>query len=153
LQGGRVTAVRRVAGDRIVEIDVDALDELGEARTRTLVTEIMGRHSNIILRDADDRVIGLIDWESAGVQHPLSDFDFGEWGFGIFAWESDFLRLRKTFWESYAEARGADLPDWRAVGLLMTIIGAPPPEGLATDWDRRRRDLTVTNMQQIDALA
>ena len=50
LQGGRVTDVRRVNGDRILEIDVEALDELGELKTRTLIAEIMGRHSNIILR-------------------------------------------------------------------------------------------------------
>ncbi len=60
LQGGRVMAVRRVAGDRVAEIDIDALDELGEARTRTLVIEIMGRHSNILLRDADGRIIDAI---------------------------------------------------------------------------------------------
>jgi len=105
-----------------------------------------------ILIGADRRVIGLIDWESAGVQHPLSDFDFGEWGFPIFVWEADFLQLRKAFWESYAEARGGDLPDWRAVHLLMTIIGAPPPEGLATEWNQRRRALTIDNLREIDQL-
>ena len=60
LQGGRVTDVRQVAGDRILEIDIDALDELGEARTRTLILEVMGRHSNLILRDADGRVVDAI---------------------------------------------------------------------------------------------
>lgn len=105
-----------------------------------------------IMIGADQQVIGLIDWESAGVQHPLSDFDFGEWGFSIFAWEADFLQLRKALWESYAEIRGGDLPDWRAVHLLMTIIGAPPPEGLATEWNQRRRALTVANLREIDQL-
>lgn len=57
LGGGRVLAVRRVAGDRILEIDVSALSELGDMETRTLVVEIMGRHSNIILRRADGRII------------------------------------------------------------------------------------------------
>lgn len=60
LQGGRVTDVRRIGGDRILEIDIEALDELGEARTRTLVAEIMGRHSNIILRGADGRIIDAV---------------------------------------------------------------------------------------------
>ncbi|WP_195908934.1 phosphotransferase family protein [Microlunatus sp. Gsoil 973] len=105
-----------------------------------------------IMIGADQQVIGLIDWESAGVQHPLSDFDFGEWGFGIFAWEAEFSTLRRAFWDSYARARGGDLPDWRAVHLLMTIIGAPPPEGLATAWTRRRRQLTVANLRQVDGL-
>ena len=60
LQGGRVTDVRRVNGDRILEIDVEALDELGELKTRTLIAEIMGRHSNIILRGADGRIIDAV---------------------------------------------------------------------------------------------
>lgn len=60
LQGGRVMCIRRIAGDRIVEIDIDALDELGEVRTRTLVIEIMGRHSNIILRDFDGKILDAI---------------------------------------------------------------------------------------------
>ena len=57
LCGGRVLAVRRIAGDRILEIDISNLSELGDPVTRTLVVEIMGRHSNIILRTADGRIV------------------------------------------------------------------------------------------------
>ncbi len=57
LGAGRVQAVRRVGGDRILEIDIQALNDLGDAVTRTLVVEIMGRHSNIILRAADGRIV------------------------------------------------------------------------------------------------
>ena len=57
LGSGRVQEVRRIAGDRILEIDVSALSELGDPITRTLVIEIMGRHSNIILRAADGRIV------------------------------------------------------------------------------------------------
>lgn len=57
LCGGRVLAVRRIAGDRILEIDVSNLSELGDPVTHTLVVEIMGRHSNIILRTEDGRII------------------------------------------------------------------------------------------------
>ncbi len=60
LMGGRVSAVRQIGGDRIAEIDIDALDELGDQRTRTLVIEIMGRHSNIILRDHEGRIVDAI---------------------------------------------------------------------------------------------
>ena len=57
LGSGRVQQVRRIAGDRILEIDISALSELGDPITRTLVIEIMGRHSNIILRSSDGRII------------------------------------------------------------------------------------------------
>ncbi len=109
-----------------------------------------------ILIDSDPaaqrRVCGLIDWESAGVQHPLSDFDFGEWGPGIWEHESDFGLLRRALWQSYAEARGIELPDWRALHLLMTIVGAPPPEGRGAGWAGRRRTVTLANLRAVDAL-
>ena len=57
LASGRVQAVRRVAGDRILEIEIQALSEMGDPVTRTLVVEIMGRHSTIILRGADGRIL------------------------------------------------------------------------------------------------
>ncbi|MBQ4264973.1 MAG: NFACT family protein [Clostridia bacterium] len=57
LASGRVQQVRRISGDRILEIDIQALSELGDQVVRTLVIEIMGRHSNIILRAADGRII------------------------------------------------------------------------------------------------
>ena len=45
LCGGRVLSVQRIAGDRILKIDISNLSELGDPVTRTLVVEIMGRHS------------------------------------------------------------------------------------------------------------
>lgn len=57
LSSGRVQSVRRIAGDRILEIDIQALSELGDLVMRTLVVEIMGRHSNIILRSEDGRIL------------------------------------------------------------------------------------------------
>lgn len=60
LTGGRVSSVRRIAGDRILRIDFAVLNELGDLVTRTLVTELMGRHSNVILLTEDGRIIDAI---------------------------------------------------------------------------------------------
>ena len=60
LLGGRVTDVRRIAGDRILEISFSVLSELGDLVARTLVVELMGRHSNVILRAGDGRIIDAI---------------------------------------------------------------------------------------------
>ena len=57
LGSGRVMAVRRIAGDRILEIDITALSEMGDVITYTLIIELMGRHSNIILRNEHGRII------------------------------------------------------------------------------------------------
>ncbi|MEG0766658.1 MAG: NFACT RNA binding domain-containing protein, partial [Clostridia bacterium] len=60
LQGGRLLAVRQIGGDRVLEIDIENGDELGVLSVRTLVAELMGRHSNLILRGADGRIIDAI---------------------------------------------------------------------------------------------
>lgn len=57
LQGGKLTDVRQIGGDRILEIDVENRDELGDLRVRTLVLEIMGRHSNLMLVNYNGKII------------------------------------------------------------------------------------------------
>ena len=55
--GGRIVDIRQIGGDRILEIDIDTLDELGDRVIRTLVVELMGKHSNIMLLRDDGRII------------------------------------------------------------------------------------------------
>ncbi len=57
LIGGRIIAVRQPEFERIIEIDIDSFDELGYSTHKTLIAEIMGRHSNIIFIDKPTRRI------------------------------------------------------------------------------------------------
>ena len=57
---GKITAVVQDGFERVVRIDIDSYDELGDYTTKHLYVEIMGRHSNIILTDSDGRVIDSI---------------------------------------------------------------------------------------------
>lgn len=50
-EGGVIEAVRQIGRERIIHIDVRQRDELGDLNFKTIVIEIMGRHSNIILID------------------------------------------------------------------------------------------------------
>ena len=62
-----VRHVRAFAKDRILrESDISNLSELGDPVTRTMVVEIMGRHSNIILRAADGRIVDAVRHVEAG---------------------------------------------------------------------------------------
>lgn len=61
MQSARIRAVRQVESERIIEIDTDAVNELGFAVNHRLTVEIMGKHSNIILIDiASGRIIDAI---------------------------------------------------------------------------------------------
>jgi len=49
--GGRIISIMQPEFERIIEIDIDSTDELGYSTHKTLIAEIMGRHSNIIFID------------------------------------------------------------------------------------------------------
>ncbi|MBP3753869.1 MAG: NFACT family protein [Lachnospiraceae bacterium] len=51
LQGGRITGVSQPGLERALRIDAEHLDEMGDIKRVSLVTEIMGKHSNIILTE------------------------------------------------------------------------------------------------------
>lgn len=57
LSGARIRQVRQQYLERAVDIVFDATDELGAPAERVLTAELMGRHSNLILRDGEDRII------------------------------------------------------------------------------------------------
>ncbi len=57
LQGGRIVSIRQPGFERIIEIDIDSADELGYSTHKTLIAEIMGRHSNIIFIDKPTKTI------------------------------------------------------------------------------------------------
>ncbi len=57
LSGGRITSIHQVGLERIIEIEVESRDELGDLSTKVLAIEIMGKHSNIILYQKEDQKI------------------------------------------------------------------------------------------------
>jgi len=57
IEGGIVKAVRQIGNDRRVEIDVQSKDEIGDTIYRTVILEIMGKHSNLILVDEQRKII------------------------------------------------------------------------------------------------
>lgn len=57
LIGGRIFEIRQAEADRILEVEIEHLDELGDRATKTIVCEFMGKHSNLIFTGADGRII------------------------------------------------------------------------------------------------
>ena len=61
LQGAVIEAIQQAENDRILEISVSNKNEIGDSVAVTLVIEIMGKHSNIILLDkASGKIIEAI---------------------------------------------------------------------------------------------
>ncbi len=60
LQNGRVISVQQPNFERIIRIELEHLNELGDICTKYLVIEMMGKHSNIILINHEEIMIDSI---------------------------------------------------------------------------------------------
>lgn len=67
LQNGRIVDISQPGLERIVRITIEHLDEMGDLRRKTLITEIMGKHSNIIFCNDENIIIDSIKRISAAV--------------------------------------------------------------------------------------
>lgn len=129
---------------------IDAwIDEIEPLRGMAPVLVHGDVHEDQILVDRQFRVTGVLDWETAGVGHPLKDFDFSEWGVGIFKWIAHFDVLRRSLWEAYTEARGGDLPSWRAMHLYSCLADLPSDDDTG-EWARERRANIVDLVGRLD---
>ncbi len=57
LESNQILEVSQYKMDRIIKIMVKSLDELGEYSKKSLIIELMGKHSNVILIDEDNKKI------------------------------------------------------------------------------------------------
>ena len=55
----------------------------------------------------DGELTGVVDWETARIDHPFWDFDLGEWGTGLWRRRRhEFSALWSRAWAAYAVERG-----------------------------------------------
>ncbi|MGI5819682.1 MAG: Rqc2 family fibronectin-binding protein [Armatimonadota bacterium] len=57
LRGARIERIEQIDFDRLIEIEFSNCEQLGPQCRRVLVAELMGRHSNAVLLDDDERII------------------------------------------------------------------------------------------------
>jgi aminoglycoside phosphotransferase (APT) family kinase protein len=100
---------------------VEAAGRLGRPQRAPAWTDLLARaaqhapvlvhgdiHEDQLLADGG-RLTGILDWETARIDHPLWDFDLGEWGTGLWRRQRrDFSALWSRAWHAYARARGLD---------------------------------------------
>lgn len=65
INNGRITAITQPKLERIIQFEIEHLDELGDLCKKYLIVEIMGKHSNIIFCNSDYRIIDSIKHVSA----------------------------------------------------------------------------------------
>lgn len=60
IENGRILKISQPGLERIIRFDIEHVDEMGDLCQKTLIVEIMGKHSNIIFCDKNDRIIDSI---------------------------------------------------------------------------------------------
>lgn len=71
LTGARLISIEQIGFERAVRLTFDTRDELGFTGRAHLIAELMGRYSNVILTDADDKIIGalkIIDFSDSQIR-------------------------------------------------------------------------------------
>ena len=72
--GGRITSVEQPGFDRIAIFHVSCYDEMGFATEKQIVCEIMGKYANLIVLDADSKILTalkIIDFAASTVRQVL----------------------------------------------------------------------------------
>ena len=65
IANGRIVKIYQPHMERIIHFDIEHLDELGDLCQKTLIVELMGKHSNIIFCNSDGMILDSIKHVSA----------------------------------------------------------------------------------------
>lgn len=60
LSAGKLLRAYTFGFERVIALEFEAYDEMGFKSTKYLIAEIMGKYSNIILADADKKIVALL---------------------------------------------------------------------------------------------
>ena len=77
LLGGKIIGIEQVDFDRIIKIDIECYNELGDLGVKSIISEIMGRHSNIIFIDENNKILDSakhVDFTVSAVRQILPGF-------------------------------------------------------------------------------
>ena len=76
---GRIVGVEQPGFERIIMIDIEHLDEMGDLCRKKLVIELMGKHSNIIFTEENGRIVDAIKrigTQISSVREVLPGYDY-----------------------------------------------------------------------------
>ncbi len=74
LSGGKITSVMQTGFDRIIRINIQCYTEMGDLTEKSIIIEIMGKHSNIIFIQNDNKIIDCIkhiDFTTSAIRQVL----------------------------------------------------------------------------------
>lgn len=67
LNNGRILSIKQAGLERVVDFEIEHLNEMGDVCVKHLIVELMGKHSNIIFLDDNNTIIDSIKHISAQI--------------------------------------------------------------------------------------
>lgn len=119
LQSARILRFYQPGMERIIRMELEHLDELGDIRQKTLVIEIMGKHSNIILLDEKEMIIDSIKHISGMVSSLREVLPGREYFIPVTAEKADPLLETAEDFKPHMKANG-NLPVYKAIYMGYT---------------------------------
>ncbi|MCQ2513884.1 MAG: NFACT family protein [Ruminococcus sp.] len=122
--GGKLVGIRQLDCDRVIFFDFDCINELGDNVRITVVCEIMGMYSNIIIVDSDGIIIDSLKrvdltMSSKRLILPNIKYELPE--------SQDKLNIIESMAEEVAETASGVMPETLLnKALLKTIQGVSP---------------------------
>ena len=87
----------------------DRAAEIAGGLPRVLVHGDVHEGQLLVEPDPPHRLTGILDWQTARVDHPFVDFDLGEWGTAMWrGHRAGFTELRRRAFAAYAAERDLD---------------------------------------------
>ena len=74
LTGGKIKNISQVGFDRIIRFDIECYTEMGDLTEKSLIVEIMGKHSNIVFVQKNKKIIDSIkhiDFTTSAIRQVL----------------------------------------------------------------------------------
>ena len=98
--GGKLTASEQPSLERVLIFHIDHRDELGDPRSWKLILELMGKHSNLILTDENDRILDAIKRIPASVSSVREVLPGRTWFLPNTREKADPFALDEAAWRS-----------------------------------------------------
>lgn len=67
INNGKILSIRQIGLERVVDFEIEHLNEMGDICRKHLIIELMGKHSNIIFCDDNNRILDSIKHISAQI--------------------------------------------------------------------------------------
>lgn len=122
LNNAKILSITQPSLERIININLEHYDEMGDLCNKTLVVELMGKHSNIIFIDSDNKIVDSIKRISANVSSlrevlPGRPYFIPDSSNKKNPLASDFSKFKETL---------TTIPESLSKGLLKTYTGISP---------------------------